>query len=602
VGNDQESDVKSPFATRRAALGMTAAMTAGLLAEKALSPDSAHAEGVTSVNGKTGVVKLPGLTEPEGELPSSVASGSAVTAGNNGLVWNSAAWVPETTIYQQNNEPQWYGKWLTIGNTLGSVGVKTPIEAPATTVGSGGVTLPLENGTVPITDCSKLNENGGSFTLGGYTIVYKGRSKTTGEGKATGSYTLSSASGTYVSGTALGFAGIGFGPLAIYQKFGDTTGATSEPIPGSTQAAFLHASYYGPTVDDSAEGFSAGVEIKEVTNPFAQNKPATGFEADAQIEGGNTMPGGYTAPLLASAARTRVLGAGTHVKTVIGSQTSHESSGGSFWDEYQALSQSGSALAVYGTLNGEVTLPATEIAVTGTFPSATAAHPVTVRVGCNAQGMGGASVTYTGQSGGKLTGCTGGTGKWATGSNIANFAYGVNVQDPILTASGFGVSLSGWGGAFTLAIKGTNDSVNSMFSLTGPSNAELTGGLTQMRLNAGNEQTKDVLQVYNSSGTHTFSVAAAGGINLFSEPLVLAQSGTNCVRIDASGYIQPGVSTVVGASATVFGVRIFSGPGVPEIEGTEGYLYIRTNGGVGSTIYRCTKTGKAKEATWTAIL
>jgi hypothetical protein len=44
--------------TRRAALGITAAVTAGILADRALSPDVAHAEGVTSVNSKTGAVVL----------------------------------------------------------------------------------------------------------------------------------------------------------------------------------------------------------------------------------------------------------------------------------------------------------------------------------------------------------------------------------------------------------------------------------------------------------------------------------------------------------------------------------------------------------------
>jgi hypothetical protein len=47
---------------------------------------------VESVNGQTGVVKLLGLTEPGGELPSSVANGSAVGAGYNGLVWTGSSW------------------------------------------------------------------------------------------------------------------------------------------------------------------------------------------------------------------------------------------------------------------------------------------------------------------------------------------------------------------------------------------------------------------------------------------------------------------------------------------------------------------------------
>jgi hypothetical protein len=82
VSKDQQPATESPFATRRAALGMTTAMTAGMLAERALSPDSARAEGVTSINGKTGVVKLPGLTEPAGELPSWVERGSPAPAAS----------------------------------------------------------------------------------------------------------------------------------------------------------------------------------------------------------------------------------------------------------------------------------------------------------------------------------------------------------------------------------------------------------------------------------------------------------------------------------------------------------------------------------------
>jgi parallel beta-helix repeat protein len=122
MGEDQEPAAESSFSTRRAALGMTAAMTAGLLAEKALSPDSAHAEGVTSVNGKMGVVVLTasnveavptsevgkpkGVAElnsegrlVEGELPSSVVGSSAdpTAAGQIpsavGTTSNAVAWI-----------------------------------------------------------------------------------------------------------------------------------------------------------------------------------------------------------------------------------------------------------------------------------------------------------------------------------------------------------------------------------------------------------------------------------------------------------------------------------------------------------------------------
>jgi hypothetical protein len=93
--------------TRRAALGITAAATAGFLADLALEPDAAHAEGVTSVNGKAGAVVLTasdveavptsevgqakGIAElnnegrlVEGELPSSVVTGSHHSADAEG--------------------------------------------------------------------------------------------------------------------------------------------------------------------------------------------------------------------------------------------------------------------------------------------------------------------------------------------------------------------------------------------------------------------------------------------------------------------------------------------------------------------------------------
>jgi hypothetical protein len=53
-----EDASRSSATTRRAALGITAAVAAGILADRGLSPDVAHAEGVTSVNGKTGAVVL----------------------------------------------------------------------------------------------------------------------------------------------------------------------------------------------------------------------------------------------------------------------------------------------------------------------------------------------------------------------------------------------------------------------------------------------------------------------------------------------------------------------------------------------------------------
>ncbi len=82
-GARTEDAVASQFSTRRAALGVVAAATAGFVADQALSPDRAKAvESVTSVNTKTGAVSLPALNTA-GELSSSLTAGGATT-GNLG--------------------------------------------------------------------------------------------------------------------------------------------------------------------------------------------------------------------------------------------------------------------------------------------------------------------------------------------------------------------------------------------------------------------------------------------------------------------------------------------------------------------------------------
>jgi hypothetical protein len=50
------------------------------------------------------------------------------------------------------------------------------------------------------------------------------------------------------------------------------------------------------------------------------------------------------------------------------------------------------------------------------------------------------------------------------------------------------------------------------------------------------------------------------------------------------------------------GVAMSSGAGAPTIAGVIGDLFWRTNGGVGTTLYRCTTGGGAGVAVWTAIL
>jgi hypothetical protein len=506
------------------------------------------------------------------------------------------------------NSEDWYGSWVTYGNAPGSVGFAgTPTAAPATTVGSGGVTLPLTNAAVPITDCAQLSANGGSFTLGSNVVVYSGRSAASGAGNATGCYTLASASGTYASGTALGFTSIGFGPLAIYYKFGDSVGGSNQPIPGSTQGAFLLATYYGPTVDDAMEGLSVFVGAKDTGTGYAQHKQITGFEAIAQLEGANTLLDGDTTPLAASCARTMVIGT-AHAKTVSGFRLSHNSVGSTFGftDKYYGLWQPTSAVVSYTTLNGAATLPTGTITVTSgaAMPPATASNPVTVKLGPNADGVGGQSVTYTGISGNNLTGCTGGTGTVATGSIVTNDAASLNVKDRLTIKAGWELGDTGWSAGMIAATRGGTDGVTSMFAITGPTTAEVTGGLTLVRLNAGSGQTKSILQAFDGSGNNRLSISSTCALILNGVPVVMESSGVVSARIDSSGYVQPGVSTAAGGITTDIGAKIYSGTGTPTLRvvGTIGDIFIRTDGGVGTTIYRCTTAGGAGSAVWTAIL
>jgi hypothetical protein len=128
-----------------------------------------------------------------------------------------------------------------------------------------------------------------------------------------------------------GFPGTGtpnkaLGALAIYQRFGDHVGGSNAPILHTTQTAYLLANYYGPTSDDSAEAFSTFVGLKSTGTAFTQSKPVTGFEAIAQIEGGNTVDSaGY---VLGIGSRVNAVGAGTHIDFAYGFKAAVNSSGG----------------------------------------------------------------------------------------------------------------------------------------------------------------------------------------------------------------------------------------------------------------------------------
>jgi hypothetical protein len=128
-----------------------------------------------------------------------------------------------------------------------------------------------------------------------------------------------------------GFPGTGnpqraLGAVAIYQKFGDYVGGTNAPVTSTTQAAYVLANYYGPTVDDSAEALSTFVGVKATGVPFVQARPVTGFESIAQVETGNTVSGtgSYT---LGVGSRINVLGT-ARVDDAFGFKASVNSSGG----------------------------------------------------------------------------------------------------------------------------------------------------------------------------------------------------------------------------------------------------------------------------------
>lgn len=491
------------------------------------------------------------------------------------------------------------GNSFTTGNRKNSVGFAgQPTAAPATTVGTGGVTFPLSNSVVPVADCAALNPLGGSFKIGGQIVVYTGRSATSGPGNATGCYTKAGATGTVAAGTALGFEQIGWGPSRIYHVFGDD----GVPVPGSTQAFFGIGRYQAPTVNDSAE---AGSFACIVDGTFTQHRPVTGWECIAQITTGVDMPAGYGGPLLASGSRTNV-GTGARTAQAIGHKLSHNSdTSGGYTDAYDGLYQSASAYEFYALINGAVTAGSNvTIAFDGATkrpPTPTAASPGRVMVGGNADGVGGQLVTYTGITGagatGTLTGCSV-PANLADDARISNRAYGVNVKDHIVGASGLGLGATAYSGSLAVALRGNEDSVRSMFSLTGPSNAEIAGGLTVMRINAGVGQTRQLFQVYDAGGSNRLSVTSAGALITNGQQIIAQTSaGVGVVALNgALGSLRLG--TILGGLAT----SMFSGVGVPSIAGAVGDVYIRTDGGDGTWIYRCTTAGAAGAAVWTAKL
>jgi hypothetical protein len=476
----------------------------------------------------------------------------------------------------------WYtdegkGTSYSFGNVKNSIGFAgQPTAAPATTIGTGGFSFPLTNATVPITDCAQLDPVGGSFKVGGNIVVYQGRSTTTGAGNATGCYSLPTATGTVTAGTALTYQTIGWTPIRFYHKFG----ADGIPLPGTTQGFTGIARYEAPTVNDSCE---AGSYSTIVTGNFEQNKAVVSWEMNSILLNGVQMPQGYGAPFLGGGARITV-GGGCRTSLGVGFKVSHNAGfalvDSGYTDEYQGFQQTNSAYEPYGTVNGAVTAGSNK---TITFanatkrpPTPTATFPGKVVVAGTADGVGGQNITYTGITGSGTTGTlTGATVAYdiADGVNISNRVFGFKIIDPSNIDTALTISRSGWSGSISLANKGTTDGPKSMVSITGPTNAEVAGGLTQLRINAGSGQTSQMTQWHDTAGTQRLSVNAAGTLTSSGGTIWgnnTANTITTYALSAANGYVQVGTSAGVGA-------KINSGSGAPTLSGTAGDVYIRTD-------------------------
>lgn len=176
----------------------------------------------------------------------------------------------------------------------------------------------------------------------------------------------------YVFGTAasFGFAGTGSpaeiaGAFGIYQEYGKASKGSN--ILKTTQGGYAITNYWGPTVDDSAEGFSSAVILKAGPSGFTQAKQLTAFEAIAQVETTNTLDDSAGAYALGVGSRINVLGTGL-IKQGYGFKASVNTSGGPPYgtiDKYTAFAQitgSGATLA-YGLYVVDAAISETSIGV-----------------------------------------------------------------------------------------------------------------------------------------------------------------------------------------------------------------------------------------------
>lgn len=98
----------------------------------------------------------------------------------------------------------------------------------------------------------------------------------------------------FVFGThsSFGFSGTGSPPeiagaFGIYQRFGAAT--PNQPIYKTTQGGYAVTMYYGPTIDDVMECFSAITILSNTGTGYTQNQRVAGLECGVQVFGANRI-------------------------------------------------------------------------------------------------------------------------------------------------------------------------------------------------------------------------------------------------------------------------------------------------------------------------
>jgi hypothetical protein len=210
-----EPAMNEPLTRRRALMGITAAATGALLADAAINAPTAHAEGVSSVNGKTGVVVL-GAADVEAAPASEIME----LAGENTAIGEGAfaSFVGETKAeheqHRGNTAFGWHALHSLSGTSLTSTEDNTAVGSQALgflTTG-GGNTAVGENAGVNITSgeenvaigCESLAAQQtatGNIAIG-FRSLYK---NTTGSGLVAIGYCAMNENKTGIESTAVGW-------------------------------------------------------------------------------------------------------------------------------------------------------------------------------------------------------------------------------------------------------------------------------------------------------------------------------------------------------------------------------------------------------------